>query len=179
MQRQVAFGERGYVLTGEQAVPVLIRVRELEALGSREPPRSRQLVALATGSQHFAALMPEGWIDRLLAAGRMLLLIDGLDETDPATRDTVLFPWLIALLQAHQGIDVVITSRPAGFPVEAFGTSRGGFSSWHPALYTLHEFDRGEVLGTFGIGVLRSGSRGTSQRTRPPGRVNKMRSRSP
>jgi hypothetical protein len=137
-QRQVAACEREYVLADQQAVPVLIRVRDLV---SGDPPRGRRLVELATGSRDIAALMPDNWIERQFAAGRVLLLLDGMDETDASIRDGVLLPWLVELLRNHPGCHAVLTSRPAGFPEEAFQQG-GAFADWRPATYTVQDFDR-------------------------------------
>ncbi|MER7183083.1 NACHT domain-containing protein [Streptomyces hyaluromycini] len=54
---------------------------------------------------------PEGWTERVLTAGRALVLVDGLDEI-PApdrhrTRD-----WLLALIRAFPGNSWLLTSRP-------------------------------------------------------------------
>ncbi len=149
VQQQVALCERELVLGDGQALPVLIRVRELQGVSSQGVLQGRRLVELATGSRDFAALMPDGWIDRRFASGQVLLLLDGLDETDASTRDAVLFPWLANLLKNHPVWRVVATSRPAGFPESAFmssESSEGTFSPWHPAVYTLQEFGREEVI---------------------------------
>ncbi|MFF4714832.1 NACHT domain-containing protein [Streptomyces eurythermus] len=54
---------------------------------------------------------PQGWAERVLTAGRGLLLVDGLDEIPAAdrhhTRD-----WLRSLLAAYPGNAVLLTSRP-------------------------------------------------------------------
>ncbi|MFF4307746.1 NACHT domain-containing protein [Streptomyces sp. NPDC001601] len=54
---------------------------------------------------------PEGWTERVLTAGRALVLVDGLDEV-PApdrhrTRD-----WFLALIRAFPGNSWLLTSRP-------------------------------------------------------------------
>ncbi|GAA4010388.1 NACHT domain-containing protein [Streptomyces marokkonensis] len=54
---------------------------------------------------------PEGWAERVLSAGRGLVLVDGLDEIPAAgrhrTRD-----WLLALIRAFPGNRWLLTSRP-------------------------------------------------------------------
>ncbi|MFG2962924.1 NACHT domain-containing protein [Streptomyces sp. NPDC048288] len=54
---------------------------------------------------------PEGWTERVLTAGRGLVLVDGLDEIPAAdrrrTRD-----WLLALIRAFPGNRWMLTSRP-------------------------------------------------------------------
>ncbi|MEV4340002.1 NACHT domain-containing protein [Streptomyces sp. NPDC049590] len=54
---------------------------------------------------------PQGWAERVLAAGRGLLLVDGLDEI-PATDRHGVRHWLRSLLAAYPGNAVLLTSRP-------------------------------------------------------------------
>ncbi|MBZ6132980.1 NACHT domain-containing protein [Streptomyces olivaceus] len=67
---------------------------------------------------------PEGWTDRVLAAGRALVLVDGLDEIpEPdrhATRD-----WLSSLIHAYPDNRWLLTTRPTA--VRADWLSREGF----------------------------------------------------
>jgi hypothetical protein len=150
VQQQVAGCARELILGDGQALPVLIRVRELQDLSPQDAPQGRRLVELATGSRDIAVLMPEGRVERQFASGRVLLLLDGLDETEPSTRDGMPLPWVASLLKTHPTWRVVATSRPAGFPKSAFAPpegepsegepSEGTFSLWHPVLYTLEEF---------------------------------------
>ena len=50
-------------------------------------PQGAALIEKATDSKDRAALMPLGWIDRQLEAGRVLFMLDGLDEVEPELRD--------------------------------------------------------------------------------------------
>ncbi|GAA2233728.1 NACHT domain-containing protein [Streptomyces nogalater] len=54
---------------------------------------------------------PRGWAERVLAAGRGLVLVDGLDEIPAADRHRVR-DWLRSLLAAYPGNAVLLTSRP-------------------------------------------------------------------
>ncbi|MGW2642181.1 NACHT domain-containing protein [Streptomyces sp. NPDC001348] len=54
---------------------------------------------------------PEGWAERVLTAGRALVLVDGLDEIPAADRNRTR-DWLRALLQAYPGNHWLVTSRP-------------------------------------------------------------------
>ncbi|WP_225824932.1 NACHT domain-containing protein [Streptomyces naphthomycinicus] len=54
---------------------------------------------------------PEGWTDRVLTAGRGLVLVDGLDEIPAADRHRTR-EWLRSLLTAYPGNDWLLTSRP-------------------------------------------------------------------
>ncbi|MFF5474886.1 NACHT domain-containing protein [Streptomyces achromogenes] len=54
---------------------------------------------------------PQGWAERVLAAGRGLILVDGLDEIPAADRHRTR-DWLRSLLAAYPGNAVLLTSRP-------------------------------------------------------------------
>ncbi|MBD0422478.1 NACHT domain-containing protein [Streptomyces sp. TRM S81-3] len=54
---------------------------------------------------------PEGWAERVLTAGRGLLLVDGLDEIPSADRHRTR-DWLLALIRAFPGNRWLLTSRP-------------------------------------------------------------------
>ncbi|GAA2286928.1 ATP-binding protein [Streptomyces ruber] len=54
---------------------------------------------------------PEGWAERVLAAGRGLVLVDGLDEIPSADRHRTR-DWLRALIQAFPSNNFLLSSRP-------------------------------------------------------------------
>ncbi|PPS88636.1 NACHT domain-containing protein [Streptomyces sp. MH60] len=54
---------------------------------------------------------PEGWAERVLGAGRGLVLVDGLDEIPAAERHRTR-DWLLALARAFPGNRWLLTSRP-------------------------------------------------------------------
>ncbi len=94
--------------------PLLFRCRELRelargsfadligALSMREPVR-----------QHAATF--RAYVDRALLGGRVLLLVDGLDEiSDPGDRAAFVCT-LRTAIQAYPGTALVVTSREAGF----------------------------------------------------------------
>ncbi|MFF0004397.1 NACHT domain-containing protein [Streptomyces tibetensis] len=54
---------------------------------------------------------PEGWAERVLTAGRGLVLVDGLDEIPAADRHRTR-DWLLALIHAFPGNHWLLTSRP-------------------------------------------------------------------
>jgi NACHT domain len=56
-------------------------------------------------------VLPEGWVHRQLGSGRVLLLVDGVDELVPAQRPAVR-RWLRGLLTEYPRLRVVVTSRP-------------------------------------------------------------------
>lgn len=94
--------------------PLLFRCRELrelargsfsdliEALSAKEPVR-----------QHAAVF--RAYVDRALLGGRVLLLVDGLDEiSDPSDR-AAFVSTIRTAIQACPGTALVVTSREAGF----------------------------------------------------------------
>ncbi|HWS85657.1 MAG TPA: NACHT domain-containing protein [Pyrinomonadaceae bacterium] len=114
LQLSVA-GVRKILVAGdedEQAIPLLLRVRELDA---KKLPLGPGLIEAATGSEDRAALMPDGWLDRQMRKGRVLFMLDGLDETDPKTRDRYLIPWLTELCEEYPNCHYLVSSRPAGY----------------------------------------------------------------
>ncbi|MBD0838952.1 NACHT domain-containing protein [Streptomyces sp. TRM68416] len=60
----------------------------------------------------FHASRPDGWADRVLAAGRALLLVDGIDEIPERERERTR-RWLRELLDVYPGNQWLVTSRPS------------------------------------------------------------------
>ena len=112
-QLKVASVTEPFVLAGEQAIPLLLRVRQLDLANL---PRGAALIEKATASNDRATLMPHGWIDRMMKAGRVLFLLDGLDETEPELRDQRLIPWLSGLIREFPECHYLVSSRPVGYP---------------------------------------------------------------
>ncbi|GLF96098.1 NACHT domain-containing protein [Streptomyces yaizuensis] len=102
-------------------VPFVVPLRSVHARGEGFPgPEGLAHAAgLATGPA------PDGWAQRVLASGRALLLVDGLDELPqadrPAARD-----WLASLLRHHGATRVLATVRPGA--VEAQWLADEGFT---------------------------------------------------
>jgi hypothetical protein len=88
-------------------VPFLIKLRS--HTGRTLPPPERFLEGVADS---IAGLMPAGWVHRRLQDGRVLLMVDGVDELPSAQRRAVR-PWLAGLITEYPGLSVVVTSRPA------------------------------------------------------------------
>ncbi|MFI6286052.1 NACHT domain-containing protein [Streptomyces sp. NPDC051018] len=59
-----------------------------------------------------AGAQPYGWADRVLTAGRALLLVDGIDEIPPAEREEVR-RWLRELMGDFPGNLWLVTARPS------------------------------------------------------------------
>lgn len=113
LQVKLASVEEKLPIGGGQAIPLLIRVRQLDMSNL---PQGASLIEKATASKDRANLMPDGWIDRQMKAGRVLFMLDGLDETEPELRDEHLIPWLTALIKKYPKCHYLISSRPVGYP---------------------------------------------------------------
>jgi hypothetical protein len=141
LQLAVASGSEEFVLAGEQAIPLLLRVRQLDLADLQ---RGAALVEKATASHERATLMPHGWIDRMMKAGRVLFLLDGLDETEPELRDERLIPWLSELIRDFPECHYLVSSRPVGYPpgllhsLEFAECDLLDFDSSEMAQYTRH-----------------------------------------
>lgn len=51
-----------------------------------------------------------------MAAGKVLFMLDGLDETEPELRDRFVLPWLSKLVQNYPNCIYLLSSRPVGYP---------------------------------------------------------------
>jgi hypothetical protein len=122
-QLRIADAKEEFVLGGQQAIPVLLRVRQLDC---GNLPTGSGLLEKATGSQDFAALMPGGWIHRQMSAGTVMFMLDGLDEVDPQVRDGKLVPWFTELCQRYPKCSFIVSSRPVGYPTGLL--RKAGFS---------------------------------------------------
>lgn len=121
LQLQVAAVETAYPLGGEQAIPLLLRVRQLNP---KTLPTEAAMIEKATASSDHAALMPEGWVERQMTAGRVLFMLDGLDETEPELCDDYILPWLAQLCEKYPGCAYLVSSRPVGYPQGALRSLR-------------------------------------------------------
>ncbi|WP_078858429.1 NACHT domain-containing protein [Streptomyces sp. NRRL F-2799] len=98
--------------TGELAewnglTPVFVKLREYSGRALPVPEAMLDSVA-----GQITGVMPKAWVERQLADGRALLLIDGVDELLDAERRGVR-EWLRKLLAAYPEVRMVVTSRPA------------------------------------------------------------------
>ncbi|MER6083152.1 NACHT domain-containing protein [Streptomyces sp. NPDC001833] len=90
--------------TGER-IPYVLPLRTLIRAGALPAPAA----FLTAVSCPFTP--PEGWTERVLTAGRGLVLVDGLDEIPAADRHRTR-DWLLALIRAFPGNRWMLTSRP-------------------------------------------------------------------
>lgn len=92
----------------QNRVPFVVPLRTLA--GSHGIPQVERL--LDELRYPAADVKPDGWLARLLDRGRVLLLVDGIDEVQHDQRPHVR-SWLEGLLSLYPDTAVVVTSRPA------------------------------------------------------------------
>ena len=116
---------------------------------------------VSTIAPNLAGAMPNGWVHRVLASGRGMLLIDGLDEVPRERRDEVR-EWVLSLIRDFPTSKALVTSRTtavtkswraAGEFQEAtllpmdFSDIRSFIHHWHSAAATtVHKTRQEEVL---------------------------------
>lgn len=87
-------------------VPLFIQLRRFANAPLPEPSGFIDQVASVV-----RGYMPSGWVEEQLAAGRAMVLIDGVDELPPERRGEV-HDWLAGLCLQFPSATYVVTSRP-------------------------------------------------------------------
>ncbi|MER7947776.1 NACHT domain-containing protein [Streptomyces sp. NPDC096079] len=87
-------------------IPFVLPLRTLTRHGERLPAPDRFLPAAGC-----PLTPPDGWADRVLTAGRGVILVDGIDEIPEAERGRAR-EWLRGLLDTYEGNRWLVTSRP-------------------------------------------------------------------
>ncbi|MFG2498711.1 NACHT domain-containing protein [Streptomyces sp. NPDC048441] len=90
-------------------IPYVLPLRTLTRHGERLPAPKDFLSAV---DSPLAGTQPRGWESRVLAAGRALVLVDGIDEIPDAERSRTR-AWLSDLIDAYPGNRWLVTSRPS------------------------------------------------------------------
>ena len=126
-------------LTGEsgpwgELVPFLVRLRDFT---NRPLPRVEELPAATAPA--IEGERPAGWATATFAAGRALLLVDGVDEL-AAERRSEVQDWIERLVDAYPEARYVVTVRPFAVPTRWLG---------HPP----YAFDRFDVLPLSAKGI--------------------------
>ncbi|WP_406862359.1 NACHT domain-containing protein [Streptomyces sp. HUAS MG47] len=100
-------------------VPFVVPLRTLRARGAGFP----NLADLPGVAGLVVDPAPDGWAGRVLAAGRALLLVDGLDEVPQEERDAA-HAWLSGLLARYPRTRCVVTVRPLAVDPDWLGAER-------------------------------------------------------
>ncbi|MBK8904093.1 MAG: NACHT domain-containing protein [Anaerolineaceae bacterium] len=100
----------------QEKLPVFLRLRDF---ANKPLPKVEEL-PLTTS----AGRPPQNWFIAQMSAGRVVLLVDGLDEVTEAQRDAA-YAWLESLIALYQDVIYIVSTRP----------------------YTLDENQAGERLG--------------------------------
>jgi hypothetical protein len=96
-------------------LPVLISLRDYRGLfvTANKQPDLVRLIRL--GLKDVQKAEPPGWTESRLRRGRLLVMLDGLDElADAAAREAV-SKWVDKQRESYPGILFVVTSRPFGY----------------------------------------------------------------
>jgi len=95
-------------------LPLFFRCRELRSLARGSFAELLEVLSQREPVRQHAAVF-RAYVDRALLAGRVLLLVDGLDEISDSGDRAAFVCTLRTALQAYPGIAIVVTSREAGF----------------------------------------------------------------
>ncbi|MFD5083411.1 NACHT domain-containing protein [Kitasatospora sp. NPDC058406] len=93
-------------------LPFVLPLRTLMRRGQKLPAPQELLGAVGCPLD---AVQPPGWADRVLASGKGLLLVDGLDEV-PQERRAHTRAWLREVLAAYPQVGLMATTRPSAVP---------------------------------------------------------------
>ncbi|MEO3976136.1 NACHT domain-containing protein [Streptomyces sp. CAU 1734] len=104
--RYEEFGDHLTALVGR--IPFVLPLRRVMRDGA--PPTPDQFLHAVRSS--VAAAQPAGWADRVLRAGRALMLVDGIDEIPRTEREEVR-RWLRELMGDFPGNLWLVTARPS------------------------------------------------------------------
>ena len=102
------------ILPQRDWLPLFFRCRELRGLARGSFAELLQALSMRELVRQHAAVF-RAYVDRALLAGRVLLLVDGLDEISDSGDRAAFVCTLRTALQAYPGIAIVVTSREAGF----------------------------------------------------------------
>lgn len=104
MAVQAACSQSASIEVPTGVVPFLV---ELNRFPDGQVPEPAQLIGGSLG-----AMMPDGWVTRMLDTGRALLLHDGLDEVPPRARQGV-ENYVSELSGTYPHVRYVVTTRPS------------------------------------------------------------------
>ncbi|MBN4001292.1 HEAT repeat domain-containing protein [Nostoc sp. LPT] len=120
--------------TDLELLPILIRIRDL---GKASTKNLLEYVRNFANSIHVKEL-PKGFFEHWLDDGRALILLDGLDEIAKPSDRYEFVKIIHSFLGQYSQNRAIITSRPAGYSREFFGTDE--FPHYH-----LEKFDDSQI----------------------------------
>jgi hypothetical protein len=95
-----------------ERIPLVLPLRSVSRAGKDLPLPSQFLSSV---NCPLSGIQPDGWMERVLAAGRALVMIDGVDEIPVAEREKT-HTWIKDLLGSFPGNLWLTTSRPSAVP---------------------------------------------------------------
>ncbi|MEH2110899.1 NACHT domain-containing protein, partial [Nostoc sp.] len=117
-----------------ELLPILIKIRDL---GKASTKNLLEYVRIFANSIHVKEL-PKGFFEHWLEDGRALILLDGLDEIAKPSDRHEFVKIIHSFLGQYSQNRAIITSRPAGYSREFFGTDE--FPHYH-----LEKFDDSQI----------------------------------
>ena len=90
-------------------LPVFLRLRDF---AQQDFPPIENLLVQGKRVQTLAGRVPTGWTAQQLDSGRVLLLLDGLDEVNQSKREAA-YNWLEGLLTLYPRTLYIVSSRPS------------------------------------------------------------------
>lgn len=98
------------------ALPVILAIREHAATISRETaPRLDALVEEHFKDKRTYPSPPPGWFERKFRRGRVVVMLDGLDEVADTEQRLLVSKWVDQQIIAFPTTQFIITSRPDGY----------------------------------------------------------------
>ncbi|RFS86053.1 NACHT domain-containing protein [Actinomadura spongiicola] len=98
---------------GPGLLPVLLYLRDhAEAIQGEQPDN---LARIAAAAPWLDDAVPAEWLERRLARGRCVVLLDGLDEVADADARRRVVRWVEDQISRYPGNAFVVTSRPLGY----------------------------------------------------------------
>nr|MDZ8046198.1 HEAT repeat domain-containing protein [Nostoc sp. DedQUE02] len=118
-----------------ELLPILIRIRDL---GKASTKNLLEYVRNFANSIHVKEL-PKGFFEHWLEDGRALILLDGLDEIAKPSDRYEFVKIIHSFLGQYSQNRAIITSRPAGYSREFFGTDE--FPHYHLEKFNDNQID--------------------------------------
>lgn len=121
--RKLASSPRNALVGGRNLTPILITLRDYAGEKGHNPVSLLDFVE-SQARARYQLNVPEGALDVLVATGRVLLLLDGLDELlEPGLRAKIVED-IDAFCNQHPAVPVIVTSRQVGYELAPLDSGR-------------------------------------------------------